>query len=192
MIKASILWMTALLFLFPGFTVHTQARDWTVSLFAGRMTGEAWEDAVAAHVEYEDAYLAALSIDCALKHYFDKALTLEVEAQVARYFGDQDHFEFNLPLVGVRWHRFPWQRHLATTFAYGIGPSYATELPTVEASNAGDSERWMIYWFGEFTFGPPKGAWGLLLRLHHRSGGFGVVADQGGSNSIAAGLRFCF
>ncbi len=179
--------------LFKGLASKAGAQEWAVSLYGGRVTSEHWEEVVTSDkVQYEDAHLVALAVDWTAKHYFNKALTLELEAQVGKYFGDQDHYEFNLPLVVGRWHRFPWQQYLATTFAFGIGPSYATEVPQVEAELDSDSAKWMVYWFAEFTFGPPNGIWALLLRLHHRSEAFGLVAENGGANTLAAGLRFCF
>jgi hypothetical protein len=30
------------------------------------------------------------------------------------------------------------------------------------------------------------------IRLHHRSKGFGLMADDGGMNALAAGIRFEF
>ncbi len=53
--------------------------------------------------------------------FFDGNLSCELEAQVDKYFGDQDHWEFNLPIIVFRWHRFPWDRYVATSFAWGIG-----------------------------------------------------------------------
>jgi hypothetical protein len=190
--RANILWMVALLFHFSGAASWAGDRQWAVSLYGGRMTHAEWEEVLGGDVGFQDAYLAALAVEITLKKYFDEALSVALEAQVAKYFGDQDPFEFNLPLLSLRWQRFPWQAYLATTLAFGIGPSYATEVPSVEADIDGESERWMVYWFGELTFGPPQGKWALLVRLHHRSEAFGLVAENGGSNTLAAGLRFCF
>lgn len=191
--RTSILWMSVVLALFAALAGQAGAKEWAVSLYGGRVTSEHWDDVISSdNVQYEDAHLVAVAVDWTVKHYFNEALTLELEAQVGKYFGDQDHYEFNLPLVVGRWHRFPWQRYVATTFAYGIGPSYATEVPQVEAEIDSESARWMVYWFAEFTFGPPNGIWSLLFRLHHRSEAFGLVAENGGANTLAAGLRFCF
>lgn len=194
MIRPSSPWIIWIAFtvVLAGRISTAGARDWAVSLYGGRVTSENWENTASTSVAYEDAYLAAVAVDWTAKRFFNASLTLEVEAQAAKYFGDQDHYEFNLPLLALRWHRFPWQRHLATTLAFGLGPSYATEVPPVEVEIDGESARWMVYWFGEFTFGPPQGRWALLLRLHHRSEAFGVVADSGGSNTIAGGFKFFF
>jgi hypothetical protein len=59
---------------------------------------------------------------------------MEVEGQAARYVGAQHNWGFNLPLLAGRWHRFPWNRRLATSLAWGVGPSYATGVPRVEGA----------------------------------------------------------
>ncbi len=48
----------------------------------------------------------------------------------------QDHWEFNLPIV-ARWEAFPWDDVIDTSLAFGIGPSYASEIPKVEVANGG-------------------------------------------------------
>ena len=65
-------------------------------------------------------------------------------------------------------------------------------VPDVELETNSDSSRWLIYWFGELTFGPPASGWEVLFRLHHRSDGFGTIADDGGSNTVCAGIRYRF
>jgi hypothetical protein len=168
------------------------AENFSLSVYAGRMTSEHWHETLSDSVDYEDAYIGVLAGAWTFKRYFEQALSLELEAQVAKHFGDQDNWEFNLPVLALRWSRFPWSRKLSTSFAWGIGPSYATETPDKEVEINGESERWMVYWYGELTFGPPQGRWALLVRLHHRSEAFGVVASEGGSNTLAAGLKYYF
>ncbi len=168
------------------------AEDFALSVYGGRMTGEHWEDTLSLDVDYRDASIAVVAGAWTIREYFDEALSLELEAQVGRYFGDQDNWEFNLPVLALRWHRFPWSDTLATSFAWGIGPSYATQVPEVEVEISGSSEKWMVYWFAELTFGPPQGRWAVLFRLHHRSEAYGLVADEGGSNTMAAGVKLYF
>jgi len=168
------------------------AQDFALSLYGGRMTTETWQDALFQKPDFADAGIVVVAGAWTFKRYLDDALSLELEAQVAKYFGDQDNWEFNMPILTLRWHRFPWERYVATTFAWGIGPSYATHVPEVEVAVKGDSEQWLVYWFGELTFGPPQGRWAVLLRLHHRSGAFDLVAEDGGSNTLTAGLKFYF
>ena len=60
-----------------------------------------------------------------------EGLGWEVEGQLVRHYGMQDHYETN-GLVVARWHPFFWDRYLDTSFAIGEGLSYATKVPQVE------------------------------------------------------------
>jgi hypothetical protein len=173
----------------PGIAL---AQDVALAIYGGRLTKEKWERAILPGADYSDATIVVAAGSWTAFWFFDGKLSYELEAQVGKYFGDQDHWEFNLALLGLRWHSFPWDDQLATTFAWGIGPSYATRVPEIELETNDDSSRWLIYWFGEFTIGPPAAKWEVLLRLHHRSDGFGSVSDDGGSNAVCAGVRFRF
>ena len=157
----------------------------------GLLTEESWEQSLQPGVEFADSTIAVASASWTFYRAFEGNLSFELEANVAKHFGDQDHWEFNLPVVGFRWHRFPWDRYVATSFAWGIGSSYATEVPEVENEINDESKQWLIYWFGEFTFGPPGANWEFLARLHHRSDAFGQL-NGGGSNALCAGFRYRF
>lgn len=169
------------------------AQDFALAVYGGRLTREKWERAVLPDADFADATILTAAGSWRFFRFFDGKLSCELEVQVGKYVGDQDHWEFNLPILGLRWHRFPWDDRLATSLAWGIGPSYATRVPEIELeTNDGSSSQWLIYWFGELTLGPPTAGWEILLRLHHRSDGFGFVADDGGSNAVCAGLRYRF
>ena len=105
-----------------------------------------------------------------------------------RHFGDQDHWEFNLPLI-ARWEKFSWNDVIDTSVAFGLGPSYASETPKEEVAMDGDSQQWLVYWMFELELGLPGSNWSGTFRLHHRSGAFGIVTDDGGSNVLAVGLK---
>lgn len=113
---------------------------------------------------------------------------LEIEGQAVKHFGEQSHWEFNLPLF-ARWRTFPWNDRVPTSLAFGIGPSYATERPPAEVEMDGDSARFLLYWTAELEIGLPDSPWSGIARLHHRSSGYGVFADAGGSNALAFGIR---
>jgi hypothetical protein len=168
------------------------AQDFSLALYGGRLTTEKWESALSPGADFSDATIFTAAGSWTFSRFFDDRLSCELEAQVGRYIGDQDHWEINLPILGLRWHRFPWSHRLATSLAWGIGPSYAAEVPAVELETNDSSSRWLIYWFGELTLGPPAAGWELLMRLHHRSDGFGLVAEDGGSNALCAGVRYRF
>lgn len=159
-----------------------------VSLFGGVLTADHWGRALDPWaVEFRDSNILGVALSRRLSPP-GRALSFEIEGQAVRHFGEQDHWEFNLPLVG-RWDRFPWDDTVDTSFAFGLGPSYASEVPPVEVERSGTSQRWHAYWFAELEFGPPRSAWSGLLRLHHRSDAFGLIPDGSASNVLAIGLR---
>lgn len=160
----------------------------SLTIFGGVMTDNEWEDIFTPNqIDFRDSGLIGIAVSRKIWDFKD-TLSVEIEGQVVRYFGDQDNWEFNLPLV-VRWHVFPWDKWLDTSFAFGIGPSYASEIPKEEIAREGSSERWLVYLLAELEFGVPSSLWSGIFRLHHRSGAFGIVADDGGSNVLTAGIR---
>ena len=118
----------------------------------------------------------------------------ERELQVARHFGDQDHWETNALLI-LRWTAFPWDWR--TSLALGEGVSWASEVPALEdelLAAEGGSTRFLNYLLIELTTGLPfTERWNLVGRIHHRSGVFGLYDDvEEGSNFLTLGLRFEF
>lgn len=171
------------------------AEAWTGTLYGARMSSETgWEDILLDPFEaqYVDVFLLAAAVSRPYAQYKAGALTLEAEGQVVRYFGDQDHWEFNVVPLVTRWHRFPWSDRVATSAAFGLGLSYATELPPVEVEIEGESAQWLIYWVLELTAGPTDAPWSVSLRMHHRSVSYGLMADEGGMNAVGLGLRYRF
>jgi hypothetical protein len=93
---------------------------WMVGLFGGRATFDSLHS-IFTDRDYADSYMTGLTVGKGLtgyKHY----LSLEGEGQVAKHWGDQDHFEFTAALV-LRWLPFPWDRYLDTSVAVGEGLS---------------------------------------------------------------------
>jgi len=162
-----------------------------ITVFGGLMTDNEWEDTLVPWtLDFRDSTLLGLAASHRIGR-FDHRLGFEIEGQVVRHFGDQDHWEFNLPIVG-RWEVFPWDAVLDTSLAFGIGPSYASEKPKAEVAKEGDSQRWLVYWMVELELGPPDKDWSGIFRLHHRSGAFGLIADEGGSNALVIGIKYRF
>lgn len=167
---------------------------WYLSLYAGRYSDQhLYEDILGQKpLRFENAWLVTAAvthpISAGPRHRW------EVEAQAGKYAGAQTEWEFN-GLVIWRWSDFPWNRRLATTAALGEGMSYDTEIPPLELAshtNTG-TQRVLNYFMLEATFGPPDADWALLMRVHHRSGVFGLYGGvHGGSNVIAVGVKIGF
>jgi hypothetical protein len=177
--------------------VHPAVADqpWLLTAYAAQVSSEVgWEDVLANPVgaDYIDAYLVAAALGRQYASYRDGALVVEAEGQVVYNFGDQSHWEFNLVPLVARWQRFPWSETLATSAAFGLGLSYATEVPEVEVAIEGDSEQLLIYWVAELTAGPVAAPWAITLRLHHRSPAWGLMGEEGGVNALGLGVRYRF
>jgi phytoene dehydrogenase-like protein len=157
-------------------------------------TEEGWEDVFInpAGAEYTNDYLAVAGLSRKYARYYEGALQLEMEGQVAYHFGRQENWEFNAIPVMARWRQFPWSHVLATSAAFGLGLSYTTQLPELEVELEGESQRTLIYWVAELTAGLPERPWAVSLRLHHRSVGYGLMGDEGGMNAVGLGLRWQF
>jgi len=169
--------------------------QWVGSLYAARISSEVgWEDILLDPIgaRYVDAFLVAGALSRPYARLKDGALLLEAEGQVVYNFGEQHHWEFNVVPIVARWQRFPWDDWLATSAAFGLGLSYATELPEVEVEIEGQSEQLLIYWVAELTAGPLDAPWAVTLRMHHRSVAWGLMGEDGGMNAMGLGLRWRF
>ena len=166
----------------------TKERQGAIAVFGGLMTDNDWQDTFQPWtLNFLDSAFAGLAASYVF-YRFDHRFGFEIEGQVIRHFGDQDNWEFNLPIIG-RWEAFPWDDVVDTSLALGIGPSYASEIPKLEAANTGGGDRLLVYWMVEIEAGPPDKSWSAMIRLHHRSGAFGLASPEGKSNAVVIGLR---
>lgn len=166
---------------------HGEDRRNAVTVFGAQMADNNWHEIVGLDdVATRDSYLFGVGLSHQLARARD--WSLEVEGQTVRHFGGQHHWEFNGALVG-RWRGFPWRESVPTSVAFGIGPSYATRVPSEEVARDGESARLLLYWVAELEAGPPDSPWSGIARLHHRSNAYGVLADDGGSNWLTLGVR---
>ncbi len=191
--KRGAVTVLVLMFALPGHRC-ANAADYTATLYAARITNaNAWHDLITqpAQSEFVDAYLAVAALSAQLNSDREGALAWDLEGQLGYNFGDQSHWEFNLG-AGPRWCSFPWNDAIATTAAFRIGLSMASEMPELEIDLEGSTEQLLIYWVVELTVSPPRSAWGVSLRLHHRSPAFGLMGDAGGMNALGIGVRRAF
>ncbi len=166
--------------------------DWAATVYGARISSQpGWEDIFldSTGTRFVDSYLLTAAVSRQYAERYDGALAIEAEGQVVRHFGDQSHWEFNAVPIVLRWNRFPWGNRVASSVAFGLGLSYATELPPVEVALEGESSEWLVYWVMELTAGPIDSRWAVSLRLHHRSVAYGLMGDEGGMNAVGLGLR---
>ncbi len=145
--------------------------------------------------DFENTYLATLALSARVASLTDH-LALELEAAVGRRFGDAELWEFHTALF-LRWDDFPWNDTVYTTVGLGLfGPSYATEISETELDKSGNDKgsKLLNYFAPEITISPPDNRdLALIVRLHHRSGVFGLFNGvSGGSNFLVFGLRHRF
>jgi len=174
-------------------TVWADARLYALNVYAGWMTSNNWDDFIhySDGVDFKDSHMITVALARRIGTYGDKA-SFEIEGQIVKHFNLQNHWELNA-LVAARWEAFGWDHVLDTSMAFGLGPSYATDKPEIEIINDGDTARFLIYWMFELAVALPEyPRTAMIARVHHRSNAFGWVADNGGSNALAVGLKWRF
>ncbi len=164
--------------------------EWTVTGFAGVMTNDVWEEAITViDADFLDSGLFGVGVERQILRHGQ--LSFGLELQVAKHFGTQSNLEINTPLT-LRYHRvgenFPWFEAIA----FGLGISWASEVPATEVNRNGASTQTMFYWMGELQFDLPATDIDLVTRIHHRSDGYGIFEVDSGSNALVIGLRHSF
>lgn len=189
------------------------AYDWAVTGYVAWLSRDQLGDMSLFKAELEENRVNVLALTRRLAR-FEPEVDWEVEGQAAKHSGSfqpswspvpiaQDHWELNA-LTSLRWNRFYWDRYLDTSFAVGLGFSWASELPEFEFyghcwdDDAPDqprcsTNRLMAYILVELAFSlPSTPRWALVARIHHRSSMYGIFEDdiQGASNAFGFGIKY--
>ncbi len=164
---------------------------WFLTIYGGAHAQENIEDVLTFQAEFEDNdYIVVAALAREFWRYKDY-ISFEAEGQIGKHFNNDTFWEFNGLIIG-RWHLFPWDKYLDTSFAVGDGISHYTEVSKVEKADDEDSQRTINYLLFELTLGLPQHPrWDMVVRIHHRSGIFGVY-EGGGSNYVTSGFKFSF
>jgi len=169
--------------------------DWAATLYGAVMLDGNLSDGSLLYSGFEDSFLTALALTRRMTSFYQEKVDLELEGQIVKHFKDQDHLEFN-GLGVLRWLPFPWDAHLDTSFASGVGLSYATKIPEFEEERRGDgqTEQLLVYFMLELELAMPASRhWSLVSRIHHRSGAFGLFNGvTGASNACSLGIKYRF
>ena len=117
------------------------------------------------------------------------ALGFAIEAAYGRHFGRDNVNEYALSFVS-RWNDFPWNGVIATTFSFGLGPSYTDTILPIERDK-GITTKVLNQADLEFAFALPERPRNqVFFRIEHRSGVFGLIDGAGdGSNYLTLGYR---
>jgi len=167
--------------------------DWAATVYgASQLRGDIWSTFYSPDFD-TSYYFIALAVSRRI-YSFTKHLDLELEGQGVKHMGNQHHWEFN-GLFALRWLTFPWNKYIDTTFAIGNGLSYATRTPEIEEDLHGDKTALLLnYLMLELSFALPETPkWSLVVRIHHRSGIFGLFNGvEGASNALGIGIKYKF
>ncbi len=178
----------------PAYSNDTQDKLYSLNLYYGEISKNHADDFIldTGTLRLTDCRLAAVTLARRLYAYKDLA-NLEVEGQIVKHFYDiQDHWEFNA-IVTARWNAFFWDKYVDTSIAFGLGPSYATEKPEMEAILDRETSQWLAYWMVELEMGlPAHPGISFITRLHHRSDAFRIVSPGGASTAPVVGLKIRF
>ena len=165
--------------------------NWFLTVYAGAHAQDDIGDVFALKPKFEDnAYVGVVALARQFWHY-KKYISLEAEGQIGKHFNTDDQWEFVGLIIG-RWHEFPWDKWVDTSFAVGDGISYYTEISNVEKEDDEDAQHALNYLLFELALGLPQyPKWDLVLRIHHRSSVFGLVGAAG-SNFVCGGIKYSF
>jgi hypothetical protein len=170
----------------------TEDLDWSLTGYVAWISEEQLGDMLIGAASLEDDKLYALALNKRL-YRWNSGWDFEVEGQVGKHAGPkQRHWEFN-GLGAFRWNRFYWDRYLNTSFAVGLGISYATEEGQFEIDAHGDTSKTLAYILVDMDFSLPQYPnWALDIRIHHRSSAYGLFNDniEGASNALGVGLKY--
>ena len=167
--------------------------EWAITGYAASLSADGIEDVLGFSADYEKDYkLAALALSKRIDDPY-ASIDLEWEAQLVKHIEGQDHWEANGLLVG-RWLPFPWDSMLETSLAAGAGLSYASQLPAFEQDNHTNANQLLVYLMVELELAlPQQKDWSMVLRVHHRSGAYGLFGDvEGASNALGIGVKYRF
>jgi hypothetical protein len=163
----------------------------SVLVFGGPVSLNDWGQLVSLdNVEYSDANILGVAggLSWDLPH---PRFRFSMEAQVARYFGFQESWEVNL--VPAMIHYVPRDGlGPLQSVGFGLGFSYASDLPEVELARGEETTREKWYWALEAAFETGNPDREYVLRIHHRSTGAGTIGDGRSTNAVVIGLRQVF
>jgi hypothetical protein len=177
----------------PAYSNEPEEKLYSLNIYTGQMTTNSF-GTLLIHCydpDFKNSYLTAVTLARRIGSY-KKMASFELEGQIVKHFNMQNHWEINA-LITARWEEFPWDKYVDTSFAFGLGGSYATAKPEIEILVEGNTSRFLVYFTYELALGLPEYPdVALIIRIHHRSGAWGLVADEGGSNTPCIGLKYRF
>lgn len=194
----------------PAAEGAARERTWLVSLYAGQWADTNLPDLprrmVDGSLRFESPKYVGIGLNRALIRAYDLPLpfgirlrgnSLELDTSLLQHFDGQDNIEAAAALM-ARTGQIRPGLGLGVNLAAGAGLSYAFGTTGFEIGRDGvqgqDTYRLQIHLVFEVeAMQADLPGWSVLARLHHRSGGYGLVSPQRtGSNFLGFGLRRSF
>ncbi len=165
---------------------------WSVSFFVATKTADTTTDTILFSADFPSNQ-NFISLAVARKINSFKQFDIEFEGQFAKHQGVEKYKEYTAAIF-IRLADMFWDNVIDMSFALGEGLSYTTVTPQFEADNHERATRLLNFLAFETTFAHPENKnWQVVLRIHHRSGVFGLFDGvHGASNAWALGLRYKF
>lgn len=165
---------------------------WFVSIYGGLNVEENLAKIVVPNASISGSNYLVVGALAREIYRYKQWFSFELEGLVGKHFGPKDdQWEFAGLILG-RWHTFPWDEYIDTSFAMGAGLSENSEISSIELQRDENAQRLLGYLAFEFTFGLPHyPRWDLMLRVHHRSGAQGTIGESV-TNYLCVGLKFAF
>lgn len=107
------------------------APDWSATAFGGVLLDNDFQELVnPGAIDADESGLFGVAIARKIAEPIG-GLDIELEAQLVRHFGGQDHWEIAAPVI-ARWTEFPWDETVDSSIAFGLGVSFTSEEPVIE------------------------------------------------------------
>lgn len=167
--------------------------SWTGTLYAGPATASSSSEIFFHGDLHPDAAMVGLALD---RHLWaiGGGFNLEGEGQVTRFAGDRNYTTLALGL-GLRYDMAPWQ--VPASIALFTGPSWADDPPVISMGSWNGRpidygrKAFLEYVGAELAVSVSRDhRWNGVVRFYHRSGAFGLWADNADEGSmIGIGIR---
>ena len=190
--SCNIYYLSLFIFLQFTFPAKLYADTYAVTVYGAILSGDTLGETLTLSADFDsDYHFAALAVAKKIGQY-KKKVDIELEGQIVRHNGRQHYNEYNALIIGRWW--FPSNKHADYSLAIGEGLSYADEISEFEALHHSRTSRLLDYLLFEFTFSIPETkSWHGSVRIHHRSGVYGLFNEvHGASNGLGAGVRYQF
>lgn len=172
-----------------------EERDWSLGAYGGQYYDTEPAGIIKGKGDFLNQYIVALTASNTVWRSASLPLALEIDGMIGHQYGTATLQEFAIAPV-LRWHGFPWNETLLTSFRFGpLGYSYTTIVSPLERGPTGEGTRHLNFLMAELTFsGPQSPAHEVFVRLHHRCTIEDLLNNYGanGEDFLALGYRRFF